>query len=601
MTSAASISSVRFRNVKGLRNFSMALSDMNILVGPNNAGKSTIIGAFRVLDAGLRRARAYSPELFGPEFSSRSGYAIPKDAIPISMENIHTDYADVESTVQFRLTNGQELELVFSRGGRCAMLTGRESKQVSRPTEFIAAYPVRLAVEPVLGPVEHEESLVQVNTVRRGLTTHRASRHFRSYWWYRIRDLYGSSERDGQSEFDRLASLVRETWPGMDLEAPYEPTPGDQTLAMFCNEERIPRELYWAGSGFQVWCQILTHLLRSEGADLVVVDEPEIYLHPNLQRQLLQLLRNLTSDVLIATHSTDVVNEAEPTDILLIDKKARSAKRVVEPAGVRLALDNIGSSRSVVVTQMARTRRALLVEGEDFEILKRLAATLGLRDLATSFTVTAVSLGGFPVAERVRSICDGLRRGLGEDLAIGILVDRDYRSSEEANEARVEFRRHADLVTVLRRKELENYLLDERAVARALDKRVHERRRRVGGGIPKYDSPGVLNDIIKDLHDEAQAQAIARRIQFLRPRKINETTATKEAMADFKAAWVEEGGPVSLVPGKAALARFNDWAQATLSVSVTPPQIASEFQLDEIPVELKTFLRHLAELKRAAV
>jgi predicted ATPase len=47
---------VKFRNVKELRNFTLDLTAMNTLVGPNNAEKSTIIGAFRVLDAGLRRA-----------------------------------------------------------------------------------------------------------------------------------------------------------------------------------------------------------------------------------------------------------------------------------------------------------------------------------------------------------------------------------------------------------------------------------------------------------------------------------------------------------------------------------------------------------------
>ena len=599
MTVATTISSVRFRNVKGLRNFSMALSDMNILVGPNNAGKSTIIGAFRVLEAGLRRARAYSPERFGPEFSSRTGYAIPSESIPISMENIHTDYAEVESTVRFKLSNGNELELAFSRNGSCAMFTGLESKRVGRPTEFIAAYPVKLGVVPVLGPVEHNEDLVQANTVRRGLATHRASRHFRSYWWYRIHDRYGSTDPGGTNEFARLANLVRETWPGMDLEEPYRPSPGAQTLAMFCKEERIPRELYWAGSGFQIWCQILTHLLRYEGADVIVIDEPEIYLHPNLQRQLIQLLRGISSDVLLATHSTDVVNEAEPTEILLVDKKARSAKRVMEPSGVRLALDNIGSARAVVVTQMARTRKALLVEGDDFEILKRWAATLGLRDIATSFGVTPLALGGFPVLERVRSICEGLRKGLGEDLAIAMVVDRDYRSSDEASAAREEFKRYADRVTILRRKELENYLLEAVPLTRALDRRIRERRKRMGGSAPAYDAARVLTEIINDLRSEALAQAIARRIQFDRPRGINETTATKTAMSDFAAAWDEPDGPASLVPGKLALARLNDWAQSTLTVSVTPAQIASEFAIDDIPLELSRFLRQLVELRRA--
>ena len=65
MDSDASITSVQFRNFKALENFSISLDRMNILVGPNNSGKSTVIGAFRVLSVGLRRAAARNPEILG--------------------------------------------------------------------------------------------------------------------------------------------------------------------------------------------------------------------------------------------------------------------------------------------------------------------------------------------------------------------------------------------------------------------------------------------------------------------------------------------------------------------------------------------------------
>ncbi|MEZ0305228.1 MAG: AAA family ATPase [Hyphomicrobiaceae bacterium] len=58
-------------------------------------------------------------------------------------------------------------------------------------------------------------------------------------------------------------------------------------LTMFCLEERMTREIYWVGFGFQIWCQLLTHLSRAAENALVVVDEPEVYLHPDVQRQLL--------------------------------------------------------------------------------------------------------------------------------------------------------------------------------------------------------------------------------------------------------------------------------------------------------------------------
>ncbi len=163
-------------------------------------------------------------------------------------------------------------------------------------------YPVVVSVVPELGPLEHEEDVVLEDTVRRGLATHRASRHFRNYWRY---------YPDGFEDF--RADLQR-TWPGSDIEPPRLENPLDTKLTMFSCEGAYLRELYWAGFGFQVWCQLRTHLNRARGSTLLLVDEPETYLHPVLQREILYLLRETASDVLITTHSSEIVAEAEPNE-----------------------------------------------------------------------------------------------------------------------------------------------------------------------------------------------------------------------------------------------------------------------------------------------
>ena len=63
MRDPVSFTSLRFRRFKALPDFSVALGHMNVLVGPNNSGKSTILSAFRVLAAALQHARARNPEL----------------------------------------------------------------------------------------------------------------------------------------------------------------------------------------------------------------------------------------------------------------------------------------------------------------------------------------------------------------------------------------------------------------------------------------------------------------------------------------------------------------------------------------------------------
>jgi predicted ATPase len=42
--------SAKFRNFKSLKDFTVPLKRVNILVGPNNAGKSSVLDAFRALE-----------------------------------------------------------------------------------------------------------------------------------------------------------------------------------------------------------------------------------------------------------------------------------------------------------------------------------------------------------------------------------------------------------------------------------------------------------------------------------------------------------------------------------------------------------------------
>lgn len=111
------ISRILFKNFKALADFSLSLRDVNLLVGPNNSGKSTIISALRVLDNGIRFARTRAPTqvFIGEEMVI--GYRLPEDSIPISLENIHTNYDATESRVTFQLNNQNKLHLVFPADG----------------------------------------------------------------------------------------------------------------------------------------------------------------------------------------------------------------------------------------------------------------------------------------------------------------------------------------------------------------------------------------------------------------------------------------------------------------------------------------------------
>jgi predicted ATP-binding protein involved in virulence len=101
--------SVSFHNFKALENFSVALRKTNVLVGPNNAGKSTVLDGFRALAGAFRYARRYRPmPVMGPHKQQVLGYQIPTSTIPISTANIHSQYRDEETQVIFTLENGRK-------------------------------------------------------------------------------------------------------------------------------------------------------------------------------------------------------------------------------------------------------------------------------------------------------------------------------------------------------------------------------------------------------------------------------------------------------------------------------------------------------------
>jgi len=587
MNAGVTITSVRFRNFKAFKDFSVSIEHMNILVGPNNSGKSTVIGAFRALAAGLQGAQARSPDRI-PSRDGKFGYRVPSESIPISIENAQTDYQDIETTVTFRLSNRNQLILSFLPDDpNCYLIPEPTGRSIDSPKAFREAFPVSVGVVPVLGPVEHNEEVVQRQTVTRNLATHRASRNFRNYWRY------------NPEGFDAFRQTIRQTWPGMDITPP-ELSDDARKTAMFCLEDRMTRELYWTGFGFQAWCQLLTHIIRGQEASILVIDEPDIYLHPDLQRQLLSILRDAGPDILIATHSSELISEAEPTDILMVDKYQRSAKRVHGVQGIQGALELVGSVQNFALTQLARVRRALYVEGDDFRILGQFARRLGLAELAAGRDIAVFRLGGFPAPGQIRAMSDGITQALGLPVAFAGVFDRDFRSDDEVRAVRDDLAKVLRIVTVLTRKEIENYLLIPTVLERAVARALAEDSRRTGVTKPNYKAMAeILEEITNPMKSELQGQYIARRTEYLRNTPKDAATITKETIEDFEEKWNNLDRRIEIIAGKKTLGNLIGYLQLNYGVNLTHGKIIAAFDESEVPSDLGRLLRDLNAFRTA--
>jgi energy-coupling factor transporter ATP-binding protein EcfA2 len=577
--------SVSFRNYKAFKRYSITLRDFNVLVGPNNAGKSTIIGAFRILSEGLRKAAARKPEFIHLPGRDEVGYRLPLDDLPVSTENIFTNYDESEpAEVEFRLSSGNSLSLIFPESNSCCMVCETKSRPVKSPSDFKREYKASVGFVPVLGPVEHEEPLYQKEAARMALLSHRASRNFRNIWHH-----YPEG-------FNDFRELIRTTWPGMDIEKPEIQFSRDKSiLHMFCPEERYPREIYWAGFGFQVWCQMLTYIVRSKNDSLIIIDEPDIYLHSDLQRQLIGLLKNLGPDILLATHSTEIISEADPGDLVIINKKSNAAKRISDPSQLQSVFGVLGSNLNPTLTQLAKSRRAVFVEGKDFQIFAAFARKLGKQAIANRSDFAVIPVEGFN-PQKVSDFSKGMELTLGTKLLKAVVFDRDYRSSDEVKEVKNQLAKTVDYAHIHNRKEIENYVLEPAVIDRALKKRIKEHNKRSNDNIILNETASViLETLTQSMKNHISGQYLSKRTGYEKGKhpELDYATINKKLLDAFEAAWKNLKTRFEIVPGKELLSQLNGFLQEKYKVTLSVSSIVSAMKPEEVPDDIRTLMDDL--------
>lgn len=581
------ITSIRYRNYKTFRQYSVSINDFNILVGPNNYGKSTVIGSLKILAEALRKARSRNPLLVnGPDGIVR-GYEVDLSNVPVATENIFYNYDETTpAKVTFRLTNGAELLLYFPERDVCLMIPETGGKQVTTTTQFKKQFDITIGFVPVLGPVEHNEQLYQKEAARLALITHRAARNFRNIWYHY------------PDEFDEFREQLIATWPGMDIQKP-EPhhSPKKPLLHMFCPEDRIPREIFWAGFGFQVWCQMLTFIVKKKNVSLFLIDEPDIYLHSDLQRQLLTILKDLGPDILIATHSTEIISEADPDDILLVNKRAISAKRLKDPSQLKIIFGSLGSNLNPIITQLAKTKSALFVEGKDFQILSQFARLAGFNETANRSDFAVIPADGFN-PQKVKYYLKGIELTLGHSVTSAVVFDRDYRTKKECGIIKAKLEKSIDFVHILERKEIENYLLAPAILQRAIERRIARTKSRKHDNFSE-DVKELLLQFTDKMKADVFGQFSSHQWKVIKSEQegFDDSTINKQLMVEFEDVWNDHNARLRMVPGKKLLAKLNIHLTDKYGISLTPSFIISSHKKSEIPAEMFSLLTEIDKFR----
>ncbi|RWP72503.1 ATP-binding protein [Mesorhizobium sp.] len=572
---------IRLTNFRKFDAYSIPLKGGNIFVGPNNAGKSAVIDAIRIVDSCFRYARLRVPQVLqldgGEVFD---GHLIPENRIPVNLSHSTHNYNEDDAVLEFTHVNGARAVVLINPERPVRFYIDADGRRLNSVSHFAGAFPIHFLIVPTLAPLEQEERWVEDETIRRSEASRTASRHLRNVWF-----------RKTQAEFAEFSADIAHAWPGIIVQQPERQRGNQAMLEMFYDENRIAREIQWSGFGFQVWLQLLTHLRRAMPHSIVVVDEPDIYLHPDIQKKLLRFVRDRYEQFIFATHSVEIINEADPLEIISVNSNYRSAKRITSEEDYNRIYSYVGSSQNVDFARVAKSRRVIFVEGDDRRLFQILARRLGLENLAIG-AVPFIKLGGFEGWERALNAVWAFREILDIDIEVFCLFDKDYRPSSEIAAFEQRLREAGLRCHVLERKEIENYLLEVRPLLEAVKRRARDRQRE-----QPTDNiiEGWLNEATASVKHRVVSRLSARHVEYSRTvgDRRDMATVNEETQREFELLWERLQDRFNIVPGKEVLSRFNEILQRENVGGLTHRMIVDSMGRDDIDQNFRAILEEI--------
>ena len=575
------ISEIRLRNFKAFSSFKIVFKDTSYLVGPNSAGKSTILTAIRLAEACLRLAKRVKPTESKEHLGSwRLSYPVPLRDFAALNESVRHDFRGAETSLELRWKNKCKLRVIWPEfkaredpGTPFFYLLDEIGNAPRSPAPVRAKFST-IGVIPTLTPLEHEEAIVEDETVRRNLSGRLSSRHFRN----QLRMLV---ENNGWDEFIEFVTPwlaeIRLTRPVIRYDT--------SSIDVFFTEvgSRIEKELVWAGDGVQIWLQLLLHIYRSRSLPTLVLDEPEVFLHADLQRRLVRLLDSLETQVILATHSAEVLAEAERRAILWVDKTQPEAVRAPEHDALTELDAALGTAFNLAMAKALRAHGVLFVEGKDTKLLKRLAETLGITQLSDETTLVTVPMNGFSKWDRAQTFGWFLREFLGNSVKALVLLDRDYRTDAQVSSVVAEFATVNVDVHVWNKKELESYLLIPSAIARLCKCAIEE-------------IIAVIDQIMDDIRNKVTSRLLYERVETERSTGKSVSTINEEVLDEVEKNWADKNFRYAVCPPKQILAGVNSHLQARGLKAVSFDAISKYARQEEFDPELVQLLRKIETL-----
>ena len=567
------LNKIEFENYRCFKKSSLDLRDIAIIVGKNNAGKSTIIEALRLIAAAGKKSKSAiykeSPKSLGIALNNE-GFVIDPVKLRIDLRVIIHFY-DENSIAKIigYFSDGVIINIYLDTENIFAVITAPNGSIISRKTQAQQLSIDKIDILPQIGLIKENEKLLTEETVKSDKDTYLSSRHFRNELLL-FKDEY----------FNDFKSIAEQTWPGLRIYDFEYNRNTDEFITLLVQDSDFPAEIGLMGSGLQMWLQIIWFIARCAGSEIIILDEPDVYMHPDMQRKILDIVIGRYQQVIIATHSVEIISAVDARNIVTVDKAAKKMKYANSLRAVQQIIDSIGSIHNLALVRLTNSKKCLFVEGKDMKILAKLKDKLKLPASQPIDTLPCIPLGGASKLNEAFGASKLFYEEAKGGIACFCILDRDYFTDEYIAK-QIQNAQDAHLhLHIWQKKEIENYLLIPKAIFRVVDKPESE-----------YDVfLDRFHEVIETLKTETILQ-YANQLQVQDGKRKDLGSYYWEAHASVDSSWNNLEEKLSIVSGKRTISLINEWVKNEYHKSCSQAKIISEIQPEEINAEMITVLK----------
>jgi AAA15 family ATPase/GTPase len=551
------------KNFRCYEKSTITFNGSSVLVGKNNAGKSTLIEALKIISTITKRyrtARFVAP----PDWvKSANTYGVSPNVenMNISDHGIFYLYGSPPAIIESYFSNGSIIKaFVGEELSVFALLFDEKGEPVeSNKKAKIVNIPL-IEVLPQISAVLDTEKVLKKTTVDGNRSTHLASRNFRNQLFY-----YSDA-------FPTFKALVEATWEELQVKPVESEFINDgQFLSFYVRVRSFEAELGWMGHGLQMWIQTMWFISQCPKDAIVVLDEPDVYMHADLQRRLVRLITPMFSQLIIATHSLEIIEEASSESIVPIDSNKRQIKPIGDESVVSTLSEELGNPLNIDLARLFISNRFIIWDGgnSDRVILSAFQSILYPQDLHPIITYPKAYVNGWDDWNKSIAIAEvfSINKMAVELFCIS---NSGYHTLEEIQERNNDAVSRGINLHIWAKNEIDNYAININVICRYLE--ITSQKENIDRQLVIKKTQEILSTIYKNIE-----------------KKINNSgKENKKEVIDEVNSRLDE--PLNIISGKTFFKLLSVWTYKEYGVGISARRIVPYFFQNEVPKEIKTII-----------